>query len=107
MKSPLCFSDFLAHSISAALPDTALIKTRVGDTLVFKLQTALPINQLYAYSDILVKARHEAATIYKDGWIEFRYPVQLSGFYNLYIGYTLNNRERFTLLGYKLEVRQR
>ena len=107
MKSPLCFSDFLAHSISATLPDTALIKTKVGDTLVFKLQTALPINQLYAYSDILVKARHEAATIYKDGWIEFRYPVQLTGFYNLYIGYTLNNRERFTLLGYKLEVRQR
>ena len=107
MKYPLCFSDFLAHNIDAVFPDTALIKTKVGDTLIFKLQTALPISYLYASSDILVKAKHEAATTYKNGWVEFRYPVKLTGFYNLYIGYTLNNRERFTLLGYKLEVRQR
>ena len=105
MKSPMFFSDFLTHSISNVLPDTALIKTKFGDTLVFKFKTDVPINRLYTFSDRLEKARHEAPATYKDGWVEFRYPVKLIGFYNLYIGYAISNRERYTLLGYKLEVR--
>ena len=105
MKSPLYTSEFLSHDISAVLPDTALIRTKVGDTLIFKLKTDLPLRSFSAFSDNLEKATYHAPVTNKDGWIEFRYPVRLIGFYNLYIGYYLNSREKFTLLAYKLEVK--
>ena len=105
MKSPLYMSGFLSKSISNVLPDTALIKTKMGDTLVFKLKTDEGFNSVYAFSDHLQKAKYEARPVYKDGWLEFKYPVQLIGFYNLYIGCAINSRERYTLLAYKLEVR--
>jgi len=105
MKSPLYTSDFLSHNISGVLPDTALIKTKIGDTLIFKLKTDLVLKNLSAFSDNLEKATYHGSAIYKDGWVEFRYPVRLIGFYNLYIGYYLNSREKYTLLGYKLEVK--
>jgi Transglutaminase-like superfamily len=105
MKSPLYTSEFLSHDISAVLPDTALIRTKTGDTLIFKLKTELPLKYFSAFSDNLEKATYHGPATFKDGWIEFRYPVRLLGFYNLYIGYYLNNLEKYTLLAYKLEVK--
>jgi transglutaminase/protease-like cytokinesis protein 3 len=105
MKAPLYTSEFLSHDISAVLPDTALIRTKKGDTVIFKLQTDLPFKSLSAFSDNLEKATYQGPTTYKDGWMEFRYPVRLIGFYNLFIGYYLNSQQKYILLAYKLEVK--
>lgn len=105
MKSPLFFSDYLQHNISAVLPDTALVKAKIGDTLVFRLKTSDIISNFFAYSDHLEKARYETTAIQSNEWVEFRYPVKLSGFYNLYIGCTGTGREKHMLMAYKLDIK--
>lgn len=100
MKAPLYTSEFLSHDISGVLPDTALIRVKLGDTLIFKLKTGIPYRKLTAYSDRLEKARYDGMASYTDGWVEYRYPVRVIGFYNLYIG-----SEKYPLLGYRLEVK--
>ncbi|MEQ1676779.1 MAG: transglutaminase domain-containing protein [Chitinophagaceae bacterium] len=104
-KLPLFLSDFLADTIPEVSPDISLISTKAGDTLLFRLKTEKRINALYAFSDNQEKASYGGTSNYVEGWIEFRYPVTVKGYYNLYIGYYYGISEKYTLLAYKLEVK--
>jgi len=104
MSSPLFFSDFLEDSIQKVLPDTALIKTKKGDTLTFRFKINETSSRFFAFSDRLEKVSFEGDVTYKDGWTLFRYPVTVNGFYNLYIGYYLTSTKKKILLAYKIEA---
>jgi len=104
MKSPLYLSDFLKDDISLVSPDTSLIRAKMGDTIVFKLKTDKKISKLYAFSNRVKKAAYDSPTIYKEGWIEFCYPVRIQGIYNLYIKYYTSMSDGLVLLAYRLEV---
>lgn len=104
MKAPLYLTDYLANSILSVLPDTALIRAKMGDTLVFKFKTNNNIQVINAFSERIEKAVYAKATIYKDGWLEFHYPVKVIGTYNLYLENFITNQERYPLIVYRIEV---
>lgn len=105
MNSPLYQSGFLKPEIASASPDTALIKVKVGDTLTFRIKSDLRIMTIIAFSRHSEMAKHQCTPNYNDGWFEMKYPVKVSGSYNLFIGGYDKNEIWLPLLAYKLEVR--
>jgi transglutaminase/protease-like cytokinesis protein 3 len=101
-KWPLFMSGYLKSGIQKIYPDTSLIKIKKGDTLIikFKFKSESPYTELCGFSDRLEKAYYNGRIVKKDDWYEFHYPVQLSGYYNLYIGHCPFE----TLVAYRLEV---
>lgn len=102
-KSPLYFTSFLKDSISDLSPDQALIKTSVGDTIVFRFKAKEGFLRMGAWSSIHEKGQYWTDVFVERGWMEFRYPVTTSGYYNLYVGYA-NGGKGKALVAYKLQV---
>ena len=100
---PLFTTEFLKDSIREIYPDTSLIKTKVGDTIVFKMNRNFVPQKVYIQSPDVEKANYSGEARRNGEWIEFKYPVRISGNYIVYLGY-----ETFlslpALVGYKLEV---
>lgn len=101
--SPLYFSSFLKDSISEVSPKEALIKATVGDTINFRFKTNKTYLRIVAWSPSQKKAEFFNDAFSENGWIEFKYPVMVSGYYNLYLGYTAFMMGE-SLLAYKLQV---
>jgi hypothetical protein len=95
-------STFLADSIQAIFPDTPVLKLKLGDTLKIRLKTNSNIYSMIAWSSKVKKAYYEGETKISDGWIEFEYPVMVTGFYQLNIAY--NSLTSQALVSYKLQV---
>ena len=85
-KGPLLTTNFLEDSIVYVLPDKALLKAKVGDTLTIRFKTNTQSAIICTRSENK-KADYSNFVVQKDGWIELRYPVVVAGSYNLYVGY--------------------
>ncbi|HEX2532902.1 MAG TPA: transglutaminase domain-containing protein [Chitinophagaceae bacterium] len=103
--SPMKLYGYLRGWVRAVRPDTAVIRARVGDTIVFRFQTER-IADFYAASDLQKKAANGAPGVVRDGWLEFHYPVTVPGYYNLFI-YFAHVLHRESLVAYRLEVNGR
>lgn len=103
-KQPLFTSDYLVDDIQKVYPETALLKMNKGDTLVIKFKSSSVLKQMCVWSDDPKKIPYSDDLIKKGDWYEFHYPVQVLGYYNIYIGHcTLI--QTTALVGYKLDVR--
>lgn len=84
---PLLTTQFIYGEIKRVWPDSSYLKVKIGDTIVFRLETPESIRYLCAQTENIPKADHFNLVVKKGGWYEFSYPVTVPGFYNLYIGY--------------------
>jgi transglutaminase/protease-like cytokinesis protein 3 len=96
-------SGYLRDSISKVIPDSSIIRVKKGDTITIRFQTNACCEKICAYSDRISKASFEAFITGEDGWMEFRYPVAVTGYYNLYVVFCLSH-DVVPLVVYRLEV---
>lgn len=101
--SPLFLEPLLKTDIIAVMPAEALIKTVVGDTLTFRFKTKDLSAEMAAWSPTQKKADFKGEPVRNGDYVEFRYPVVATGFYNLFIGQIKGMRGE-ALLAYKLQV---
>lgn len=104
IKQPLFTSYFLADSVERVIPDSSLIKTSVGDTIIFRFNKGSEINEFCAFSEKSEKAYHRSFLKKRGDWFEFHYPVKISGIYELYIC-SFHHEKSKPLVGYRLEVK--
>lgn len=103
-KAPLYTSEFIGDSIQRVFPDTALIRGKTGDTLVFKFKTSGPMTKMCVWSDVVKKASYTDYVMRKEEWVEFHYPVKVIGTYTIYVG-SCSIAQSSALLAYKLEIK--
>jgi hypothetical protein len=106
-KKPLVFDTFLDDSITHVFPEGIPLKAKKGDTLTFRFRSSSVFQHtmLYASSPGKDKATYRGwAELKSDGWYEFKYPVSISGYYPLYIGYDHITRVDY-LYAYRLEIK--
>jgi transglutaminase/protease-like cytokinesis protein 3 len=103
-SSPLFTTQFLEDSILQVIPSESLIKARVGDTLIFKLKTKTEISEMVGWSPLQEKAKYQANVIREGDWIQFKYPVTISGSFSFYLRYIANGYSTGAIIGYKLQI---
>lgn len=100
-KKPVYTSTFIADSVQKIDPDSAVIRTKVGDTLSIRFKSSIPLVEVCISTENLPNADYSALVTRRDDWYEIRYPVRAYGFYNIKVG-----RCRETpLVIYRLEAR--
>lgn len=103
-KWPLFTSAYLSEKIIEIHPHTSMIKAKVGDTVIFRLKTLSNATEIYLDALNFEKANYVADAIRNGDWLEFRYPLKVSGNYIAYIGFqnVLHGSPAFA--AYKFEV---
>lgn len=102
-NAPLFLGGYMKDSISEVVPNEALIKANVGDTVRFRFKTAAGYLRIAAWSPTQTKAEYETDLFPENGWVEFKYPIAVAGYYSLYVG-RIVSMTRHSLLAYKLQV---
>ena len=100
VQSPFFTTQFVKSSVQAVSPNVVLLEAKVGDTLTFHFQSKDPVLKVSFWSK-RDKANFAAFTETSGDWYEAKYPVTVSGFYELTLGF---NDERYGSVVYQLRI---
>ena len=101
IQGPFFTTEYLKGPVQAVSPNHVLLEAKVGDTLAFRFQSKEAIFKVNFFSKNRQKANHNEFAEASGDWYEVKYPVTLSGFYELNIAF---NDERFGSIVYKLRI---
>jgi len=101
---PLFTTAFISDTIREVYPETSVIKTKVGDTILFKFKTNFTPVRMYIKGLNFEKADFSGPPQRNGDWLEFKYPIKLNGNYTVYLGCQTSLFALPALLAYKLEV---
>lgn len=104
-RSPLFCTDFLKTDITAVFPDSALVRTKTGDTIEFRFKTTTRFKSLLVFSPLKEKTDQTLVPVYENDWMKIRYIVKVPGTYELFIGGVKPDISWLTLMCYKLDAR--
>jgi len=103
-KWPLFTTQFISDSIVQIYPDTALIRGKVGDTVCFRIKTNFNPDKICLKTERFDKADYTATVLRNGEWLEFFYPLDVSGNYIIYLGFHDSRYSYPPFVGYKFEV---
>lgn len=104
-KWPLFTTSFLNNDINGIYPDTALIRTKFGDTINFKIRTGANKDLVYFIADDVSKTTYSASTKRDGEWLSVEYPVKVKGNYNMNLGYSVPGNRVEIIAIYRFEIK--
>jgi transglutaminase/protease-like cytokinesis protein 3 len=99
-RTPLFTTHYSKGALTAVYPQTSLLEATVGDTLTFRFQSTNLIQRV----DFLSKKEKASFGNFakeKEGWYEVKYPVAVSGYYDLNLVF---NDEQVISVIYKIRA---